>query len=75
MEKSPLRGNNSRGIALNQIIGGTSKRNTTGSGSSTSVTYQSVNKKVTLTQSVKDNAISIELGKWMHLMHRLGNIG
>lgn len=46
MEKSPLRGNNSKSIALNQIIAGANKRNTTGSGSGASVTYQSVNKKV-----------------------------
>lgn len=52
MEKSPLRGNHSRGIALNQIVGGTNKRNTIGSGSSTGVTYQSVNKKVNVKLNV-----------------------
>lgn len=49
MEKSPLRSNNSKDIALNQVIGGANKSKYTAGGSgSTSITYQSVNKKVKL---------------------------
>lgn len=54
MEKSPLRGNNSKGIPLNQIVSGANKRNTAGDSSSASVTYQSVNKKVKLPCKTRD---------------------
>lgn len=63
MEKSPLRGNNSKSIALNQIIAGANKRNTTGSGSGASVTYQSVNKKVNFIFKTKTTKTDM-IRKW-----------